>query len=276
MDVSPIDSVQNGPTSLCTNRQLSRLLKTLSINVEFQNLTYSVKNNGYKSETIEILKSIHGVFQAGHLTGILGPSGSGKTTLLNILSGYISSGSSGIIKVNGKLRQMETFRKVSAYIMQEDAIPNFLSVDEIMMLSAKLKLGNKVPLAEKEIIIKEILTVLGLQNCNRTRTENLSGGERKRLSIALELVNNPPIIFLDEPTTGLDTVAAKQCIDTLNILSSQGRTVICTIHQPPSSLCQNFNQLMDNAFIVVLQQILLNIYLQLAYSVLSPILLQNI
>lgn len=80
---------------------------------------------------------------------------------------FRSSGSSGIIKVNGKLRQMETFRKVSAYIMQEDAIPNFLSVHEIMMLSAKLKLGNKVPLAEKEIIVSLLKNDINNYKCNK-------------------------------------------------------------------------------------------------------------
>lgn len=96
---------------------------------------------------------------------------------------------------------MKYFHKISSYIMQEDVLQPLLTVTEAMVAAAKLKLGTEIGHDEKFEVVNEVLTLLGLYNCRDTKTEYLSGGQRKRLAVALELVNNPPIIFLDEPTT---------------------------------------------------------------------------
>ncbi|XP_031348490.1 ATP-binding cassette sub-family G member 1-like isoform X2 [Photinus pyralis] len=129
-----------------------------------------------------------------------------------------------------------------AYIMQEDLLPQLMTVDELMIVAAKLKLGDNVSAEQQRETVNGILKMLGLESCRQTRTEAISGGQRKRLSVAVELVNNPPIILLDEPTSGLDTVAVNNCIDVFEVLAAQGRTVICTIHQPPASVFQKFHQ----------------------------------
>ncbi|KAG6460911.1 hypothetical protein O3G_MSEX012299 [Manduca sexta] len=137
---------------------------------------------------------------------------------------------------------MRVFKKLSSYIMQDDLLQPRLTVLESMRIAADLKLGKELGKAEKELIVEEILQTLGLWEHRETRSERLSGGQSKRLSVALELVNNPPIIFLDEPTTGLDIVSIRQLVVLLRLLSRQGRTIICTVHQPSASLFTLFDR----------------------------------
>ncbi|KAF2894578.1 hypothetical protein ILUMI_11595, partial [Ignelater luminosus] len=231
-----MDSVSENdkaPYTPCTSMQCP------SVNIEFQDLSYSVKGRG---ECKEILKQVNGTFYSGELTAILGSSGSGKTTLLNVLSGCTLEGITGNIIINGKQRKMKHFHTITTYIMQENYLQPQLTTNESMLVAAALKLGNGISAQERKDTVKDVLSLLKLENCFDTRVEYLSGGEKKRLAIALEIVSNPPVIFLDEPMSGLDTVAIKQCVEVLQILASQGRTVVCTVHQPSVPTFQKFDQ----------------------------------
>ncbi|XP_014247464.1 ATP-binding cassette sub-family G member 4 [Cimex lectularius] len=218
----------------------TRLPATEPVEIRFQDLQYRA-SLGFRKGTKEILHNVHGRFLPAQLIAIMGPSGAGKSTLLDVLSGYRITGVRGIVTVNGRERDLDEFRRVSCYITQDDRLQLLLTVKENMKVAADLKFTAKYTEEEKWAIIDEILKMLGLYECSKTRAGQLSGGQKKRLSIALELVNNPLVMFLDEPTTGLDSASCLLCIKLMKQLVAQGRTVVCTIHQPSASLFQNFD-----------------------------------
>ncbi|KAH8248795.1 hypothetical protein KR032_003238 [Drosophila birchii] len=212
--------------------------KQQALELHFSQVSYSL--SGATKGSGQILNEASGVFKSGRLTAILGPSGAGKSTLLNALAGFKLRGVSGQFLLNGRPRDMSTFRKMSAYIAQDFVMLNLLTVEETLRISVNLKMPSTTPAQEKSRIIDEILDILQLQSSRRTLVKNLSGGEHKRLSIGIELVTNPPIMFFDEPTSGLDCVASYQVICHLQRLAHDGRIVVCVVHQPGSRLFQLF------------------------------------
>ncbi|CAK1550583.1 unnamed protein product [Leptosia nina] len=224
-------------THFCTPDFSDISEKPDKMDLEFRNLTYTVHSRILKGTSRQVVKGVNGRFRSGQLVAIMGPSGAGKSSLLNAISGYRSAGVTGELLVNGETRDEHSFQRSSCYITQEDLLQPLLTVREAMDVAASLKLprGVKAP-------SEEILQELGLLDHQHTRTDQLSGGQKKRLSIALELVNNPPVFFLDEPTSGLDNVTTVQCVKLLKLLARQGRTVVCTIHQPAASLFELFDQ----------------------------------
>ncbi|KAH8404774.1 hypothetical protein KR222_001227 [Zaprionus bogoriensis] len=218
------------------------------VDIEFSDVRYRVRKFSIlerKFVTKEILHGLNGNFRSGELTAIMGPSGAGKSTLLNVMSGFCTTGVSGRICVNGKpmATSSERFRQLSCYIHQDDLHRPQLTVGEIMILAAHLKLGFKVSKDHKLSLIKHILSLLGLEHRYNVHTGKLSGGQKKRLAIALELISNPPVLYLDEPTTGLDSSSCSSCVALLKKLASQGHTIVCTIHQPSALIFEMFDKL---------------------------------
>uniref|UniRef100_A0A1A9WZY3 ABC transporter domain-containing protein n=1 Tax=Glossina brevipalpis TaxID=37001 RepID=A0A1A9WZY3_9MUSC len=254
-NLSTVDMINNecstsSSTSAMTTTKVTDVINPIQIsetinrlNIGFDNLRYSKRTGFFRNETKTILNGLTGMFRAGELTAIVGPSGAGKSTFLNILSGYTTFGYNGEVTVNGRPRIMKEFKPNVVFIAQDTSLQPYLTVKEAMHFAANLKIGKHLNNGSKRERINKILEAIGMYENRNTRTGQLSGGQKKRLAIAMELVNNPPVLILDEPTSGLDSSTSKQCISLLKKLASEGRTVICTIHQPSALTFKLFDHL---------------------------------
>ncbi|KAM0736705.1 ATP-binding cassette subfamily G member 4 [Formica fusca] len=223
--------------------------KRPQLDLSFRDIRYRVREwslRRFSANEKEILHGVSGEFKAGELVGIMGPSGAGKSTLLNVLAGFTVKGVSGEVLVNGKVRlpYSERWKRMSCYIQQDSIQRTWITVGEAMTVTAHLKLGCTISSAYKHTQVLELLEMLGLTHCYDTLCGKLSGGQKKRLDIALELLTNPSVLFLDEPTTGLDAASCSQCVALMKRLARlERRTVICTIHQPSALILEMFDSL---------------------------------
>ncbi|KAI2486328.1 ABC transporter [Pyrenophora tritici-repentis] len=194
-----------------------------------------------------ILNDICADMPAGSLTAIIGGSGSGKTSLLNSMSGRIQSNNRLITSGRTLFNGSEDGSQVrTAYVIQQDILLHTLTVRETLTYAAQLRLPSTVSAKEKKQLVEDVILELGLKEAADTRIGNnehkgCSGGEKRRTSIGVQLLSNPSLLWLDEPTTGLDSTSAFQVVKTLQTLARQGRTIIVTIHQPRSEIWDLFD-----------------------------------
>uniref|UniRef100_A0A0G4H9Y0 ABC transporter domain-containing protein n=1 Tax=Chromera velia CCMP2878 TaxID=1169474 RepID=A0A0G4H9Y0_9ALVE len=219
--------------------------------VHVKNLTYKVKSNRAGEKTLNILSDLNMVLKPGHLMAIMGPSGCGKTTLLNLLADRVrpqkGSSISGEIRYNGLNANEFDVIANARYVMQNDTLLPFLTVYETLLFGANLKLKT-LTAEQRKARVENVISSLGLQVCRDVLIggelkKGISGGQKKRVSIGLELVDDPSLLFLDEPTSGLDASLAYDTLVTLVDLAKQGRTVVATVHQPRSQVFGLFDQL---------------------------------
>lgn len=198
-----------------------------------------------------LINNVTGAVKPGSLVALMGASGAGKSTLMSALAFRSAPGTiiQGDILVNG--RQVGPFmHRLSGFMHQDELFLGALTIYEHMSFMANLKLDRRTSRYEKKKLISEILEKAGLLHRSNTRIgfegdeKVLSGGEKKRLSFATELLTKPTILFCDEPTTGLDSYSAQQLVQTLQDIAKQGTVIICTIHQPSSQLYAMFDQVL--------------------------------
>lgn len=211
---------------------------------------------GKKLPRKTILHPVDATFQAGVLNVIMGPSGSGKTSLLNAMALRLRNSigtkyrPSGKITFNDAEPSDSVIRSVCSYVCQDDdALLPSLTVRETLRFSAGLRLPSYLSMEEKYRRAEEVLLKMGLKDCANNLIGNdlikgISGGEKRRVSIAVQVLTDPRILLLDEPTSGLDAFTASSIMEVLQGLADEGRTLILTIHQARSDLFKHFGNVL--------------------------------
>nr|POF16093.1 pleiotropic drug resistance protein 1 [Quercus suber] len=223
--------------------------------ITFDDIIYSVdmpqemKSQGVIEDKLVLLKGVSGAFRPGVLTALMGVSGAGKTTLMDVLAGRKTGGYiEGNITISGFPKNQETFARISGYCEQNDIHSPHVTVYESLLYSAWLRLSSEVDSETRKMFIEEVMELVELNPLRNALVglpgvNGLSTEQRKRLTIAVELVANPSIIFMDEPTSGLDARAAAIVMRTVRNTVDTGRTVVCTIHQPSIDIFEAFDEL---------------------------------
>ncbi|CAN4119876.1 unnamed protein product [Withania somnifera] len=213
----------------------------------WEDLTVILPNFG-QGPTKKLLHGLSGYAEPGRIMATMGPSGSRKSTLLDTLASRLSFNvvMTGNILLNGKKRRLDY--GIVAYVNQEDTLLGTLTPRETITYSAHLQLPTSMTKEEVNDIVEGTIMEMGLGDCadrlvGNWQLRGISGGEKKRLSIALEILVRPRILFLDEPTTGLDSASAFFVVQALKNISRDGRTVISSIHQPSSEVFALFDDL---------------------------------
>ncbi|KAJ1680260.1 ATP-binding cassette transporter snq2 [Spiromyces aspiralis] len=213
----------------------------------WRGINYTVPVKGGQRK---LLDDVWGYVQPGTMTALMGSSGAGKTTLLDVLAQRKTIGKvEGDMLING-IPPPKSFRRVTGYCEQLDVHNPMSTVREALRFAAYLRQPASVPKEQKDQDVERVIRLLGLENIANALVGDPEGSrgisleERKRLTIAVELVAKPKILFLDEPTSGLDAQAAFNIVHFLRRLAATGETILCTIHQPSSLLFEQFDRLL--------------------------------
>jgi ABC-type multidrug transport system ATPase subunit len=208
-----------------------------------ENITYKFKGGNYGMHPFSFSE------ESGRMVGIMGASGAGKSTLLNLLNGsYIPT--TGKITINGVNihHEPDKIEGVIGYVSQDDLLIGELTVFQNLFYNAKLCFNT---LNEKEITdkVNDVLSSIGLFEAKELKVgspmdKTISGGQRKRLNIALELIREPAVLFLDEPTSGLSSSDSENIMDLLKELALKGKLIFVVIHQPSSDIFKMFDNLL--------------------------------
>lgn len=228
--------------ALVTSMRKATETAQFGLSFQYTNLSYHPKG-----ASRPILHGVTGTITRGALTAVMGGSGAGKTTFMNVLMGKLTN-TGGTVTVNHMPNKIKQYKKLIGYVPQDDIVLPDLTVKENILHSARIRLPRTWSEAEIHAhvdIVIECLQLSHVQNSliGTTGKPYISGGQRKRVSIGMELAAAPMAIFLDEPTSGLDAAAASSIMRTLKSIASLGISVIVTIHQPRAEIMEMMDEL---------------------------------
>lgn len=215
--------------------------------IEWRDLSYTVQNARTGKEPQILLNKVSGYAGPGDMVALMGPSGAGKSTLLDVIACKKTSGTiTGTLLVNGAPPD-DTFARIAGYVEQFDSHIETSTVEEAVRFSAQLRLNEPDEVVEAEV--EKAMRSVSIYHARNRIIGNIDEGGispelRKKAAIAVELVARPTILFLDEPTTGLDSVSAIRVIDTVAFLTRKGIAVVCTVHQPSAELFSRFDRIL--------------------------------
>ncbi|KAJ6791594.1 pleiotropic drug resistance protein 3-like [Iris pallida] len=225
------------------------------LTITFKDVSYFIETpqkmeeRGFTKNRLQLVHNITGAFRPGILTALMGVSGAGKTTLMDVFCGRKTGGTiEGEIRIGGYPKVQDTFARISGYCEQNDVHSPQITVKESVIFSAWLRLPSQIDQETQAEFLKEVLQMVELTKIEDTLVgmpgiNGLSTEQRKRQTIAVEIVANPSIIFMDEPTSGLDARSAAIVMHAVKNTGESGRTVVCTIHQPSIDTFESFDEL---------------------------------
>ncbi|CAG2166748.1 unnamed protein product, partial [Oppiella nova] len=208
--------------------------------VLWHQLSYNIKGRLFSKQSRRtILHHLNGYFRSSEVTAIMGPSGAGKSTLLEIIAGRRRQGVVGEVRIRG-VDEVKI-----GFVPQDNYLMELLTVKETLVFASKL-IHTKLDSNDHNVIADKVIQRFGLEKISDTKAKRCSGGQRKRLSIALEIVSKPNILILDEPTTGLDSPSCTHVLNILQELAANKTSpvaIIATIHQPSVNLFNSFHRI---------------------------------
>lgn len=227
--IMPNDVVSIGSTELCFETSPSGIAVRIR---EKRNQACVVSENiNCERQGKKILRNINLIVEPGDFIGVLGPSGAGKSTLLNALNGFVPATSGKVWLNNVSLYDSyDMFRNTIGYVPQDDIIHKELTVENSLMYTARMRLPGDSSTEQLNQHVTSVIDTLGLNHVRKNFVTQLSGGQRKRVSIGCELLTRPSLIYLDEPTSGLDPSTEEKLMRHFRLMASQGQTVIMTTH----------------------------------------------
>ncbi|KAJ5130617.1 uncharacterized protein N7515_006656 [Penicillium bovifimosum] len=259
IDVAQARRTEGDPSTRKAKLAIRPAEKARKVAISLDQYALDIRKKQYlwqAAKTLHILRPITTEFKFGELNVIMGPSGSGKTSLLNSIARRLhgSTGTQyrvhGNMLYNGAIPSESVVRSVTSFVTQDDdALMPSLTVRESLRFAAGLRLPVWMSREEKNQRAEEILYKMGLKECadnliGSDLIKGISGGEKRRVSIAIQILTDPKVLLLDEPTSGLDAFTAMSIIELLHSLAAEGRTLILTLHQSRSDLFTHFSQIL--------------------------------